>query len=127
MIEQGYTMISEAQEQVYIFDWAELQKKAMPELGLLFAIPNGGSRHPLEAKNLKRQGVKAGVPDMFLPVARNGFNGLFIELKRSKKSGASRLRKEQKEWLNCLFVQGYKCVVCYGFDEVKTELENYLR
>ena len=52
----------------------------------MFHIPNGGSRNKLEASNLKKQGVKAGVPDLFLPVGRGSYHGLFIELKSAKIS-----------------------------------------
>ena len=35
-----------------------------------FRIPGGGSRHPAEAARPRAQGVKAGVPDLCIPVAR---------------------------------------------------------
>lgn len=66
---------SEATEQALLMDWANLMSNTYKELSLLFHIPNGGSRNRLEAINLKRQGVKAGVPDLFLPVSRHGKNG----------------------------------------------------
>jgi hypothetical protein len=49
-----------------------------PELRLMFAIPNGGSRDKREAANLKAEGVKSGVPDVFLPVPRHNYLVLFI-------------------------------------------------
>ena len=61
---------SEHEEQVALFEWAEWNKRQYPELELMFAIPNGGQRHVVVAKKLKDEGVKAGVPDIFLPVAR---------------------------------------------------------
>ena len=61
---------SEAQEQKALFRWAELAKGGHPELGLMYATPNGGSRNPIEARHLKEQGVKPGVPDIFLPVPK---------------------------------------------------------
>ena len=113
---------SEAQEQTALFQWAEMQKGKYPELQLMFAIPNGGSRHVLEAVNLKKQGVKAGVPDICLPVARVGFNGLYIELKI--KGG--RVKANQKEWIDELNNQKYKAVVCYGFEESKEVILDYI-
>jgi ABC-type nitrate/sulfonate/bicarbonate transport system ATPase subunit len=47
----------EAKEQEALFQWAKLQENVYPGLKLLHAIPNGGSRHKLEAYGLKRQGV----------------------------------------------------------------------
>lgn len=49
-----------------------------------FAIENGGSRHPVEAKNLKLRGVTPGIPDTMLAIPSSGFHGLFIEYKSDK-------------------------------------------
>lgn len=35
---------------------------------LIYHVPNGGHRHKLVAVKLKEQGVKAGVPDLVLPM-----------------------------------------------------------
>jgi len=78
---------SEATEQETLIQWCGWQQSKYPELKLIYHIPNGGSRNTLEAANLKRQGVKAGVPDLCLPVARNGFHGLYIEMKYGKNNG----------------------------------------
>ena len=94
-----------------------------PELALCFAIPNGGSRDKREAHNLRLQGVKRGVPDIFLPAARKGFHGLFIELKRTK---GGKVSEDQRAWLDALTRQGYRAVVCYGFEEAQHEIESYL-
>jgi hypothetical protein len=50
---------------------------------LCFAVPNGGSRFKLEAVNLKREGVLAGVADLvvLLPKAKT----IFLEVKAPKK------------------------------------------
>lgn len=79
-----YRKRSEATEQERVINWARFYAKDFPELDLLHHIPNGGSRNQLEAANLKRQGVKAGVPDLCLPVARNGKHGLYVEMKWQK-------------------------------------------
>ena len=76
---------SEATEQELVIQWCNWQQAQHPEAGMIFHIPNGGQpEHNWEAANLKRQGVKAGVPDLFLPVAKNGYHGLFIEMKYGK-------------------------------------------
>lgn len=49
---------------------------------LIFAVPNGGSRHIREAANLKRQGVKPGVSDVIVLIPKKGFASLCIEFKR---------------------------------------------
>lgn len=113
---------SEHDEQATLFQWAELSTARFPELALLFAIPNGGRRHIKVAREMKAEGVKAGVPDIYLPIPRKKYHGLFIEMK--VKGG--RVRKNQKNWIALLKQQGYKVEVCFGFQEAKTILEEYL-
>ncbi|NMD38074.1 MAG: hypothetical protein GYA87_05265 [Christensenellaceae bacterium] len=114
---------TEAQEQVDYFKWARLAACKYKELNYAFAIPNGGSRHVLEAKNLKLQGVKSGVPDICIPAVRNDHAALFIEMKRQKKSVIS---KEQEDMINYLNANGYKAVIAYGFQEAINETMKYL-
>lgn len=66
---------TEAQEQMTLFSWAAMQSGKYPELNLLYHVPNGGSRHKAEAGRLRAEGVKAGVPDLCLPVARGHITG----------------------------------------------------
>lgn len=121
----GREMIpTEAQEQETLFDWARIMEGRYPELALLHAIPNGGSRHPVEAMHLKAQGVKPGIPDIFLPVARHGYHGLYIEMKRQN---GGRVSVEQKKMLTALTEQGYRAVVCEGWEKAKDEIEAYLK
>lgn len=117
------TVPLEDAEQRIIFQWAAMETAARPELGLLYAIPNGGKRAIKTAIALKAQGVKRGVPDMCLPVARNGYHGLYIELKRQKGGTVS---ETQKSWITALAKQGYKAVVCKGADEAIGTIKEYL-
>lgn len=113
---------SEATEQETLIVWCGWHEAKHPELKLLYHIPNGGSRNQLEAANLKRQGVKAGVPDLCLPVARNGFHGLYIEM----KYGRNKTTEKQEEWLDALKQQGYFTAVCYGAEEAEKVIAEYL-
>ena len=113
---------TEHQEQVALFQWAGISERAYPELALLHAVPNGGSRHPAEAKNLKAAGVKPGVPDICLPVARGKHHGLYIELKSQK----GRPSEFQEEWISRLNQQGYMAVCCHGFEEARSAIMSYL-
>lgn len=119
---QQYRMQSEATEQERLISWTQYQYNEYPELKLIFHIPNGGSRNTLEAANLKRQGVKAGVPDLCLPVARQNYHGLYIEM----KWGKNKTTENQKWWLQALQGQGYKTAVCYGADEAIKVIRDYL-
>jgi len=112
----------EHQEQVAVFDWAGFSTGRWPELALLYAIPNGGERHPAVAIRLKAEGVKAGVPDLCLPVARGGYHGLYIEL----KSWEGKLSAEQRRWLADLEGQGYRAVMCRGWEAAQRLIETYL-
>jgi len=113
-------------EQCALMRWAEYQAKARPELALLFAIPNGGARHPAVASKLKAEGVKAGVPDLFLPVPRiwrgMAFNGLFVEM----KAGRNKPTVEQLWWHTQLVYQGYRVGVCWSWEAAKDLIEEYL-
>ena len=57
----------EAREQEALFRWANFAAGTMPELNLLYHIPNGGSRNKAEAANLKRQALKRVCPTFFCP------------------------------------------------------------
>lgn len=114
---------TEDTEQAHIFAWAAWASGKYPELDLMHHIPNGGKRSKSEAARFKAQGVKAGVPDIFLPCARGGYHGLYIELKRTK---GGKLSAVQKEWIDALRGQDYKVIVCYGFDEAREVIINYL-
>lgn len=113
----------ESQEQKALFNWAFFIKRKHPEIDLLFAIPNGGRRDQVEARHLKEQGVKAGVPDLFLPVARGIWHGLFIELKRQK---GGRVSEAQQKWLYALTRQGFYATVACGWQEAAALIEEYL-
>lgn len=114
---------AEDTEQAHIFAWATWAQGKYPELDLMHHIPNGGRRSKSEAARFKTQGVKAGVPDICLPCARGGYHGLYIELKRTK---GGKLSAAQKEWIDALRGQGYKAIVCYGFDEAREVIISYL-
>lgn len=113
----------EASEQAAVFVWAKLHEGRYPALRWLHAIPNGGSRNKIEAANLKRQGVKAGVADMFLPCMRSGYGGLYIEM----KAGRNKLTTKQCDFLDWADRAGYATAVCYGAEAAIRTLERYLK
>lgn len=90
-------MQHEAAEQTKLFNWIAFARAATPELDMLYHIPNGGSRNKREAANLKRQGVRAGVPDLCLPVARGDYHGLYIELKYGKNTATKKSKGVVKQ------------------------------
>ena len=121
---------TEHAQQTALFCWAanEVSKDNMPELSSMFAIPNGGLRDKITASNMVAEGVRKGIPDIMLPVARKGYNGLFIEMKReafrTRKDGGR--SKEQINWSEKLTKNGYAVCPCYGFEHAKQTLISYL-
>lgn len=104
--------------------WAELARNRWPALGLMFHIPNEGERDIQSIMWFKRMGLKAGVPDLFLPFASHGHHGLFIELK-AREGG--RVTDKQSLWLQALNEQGYLAVVCQGAEAAIKTLTWYLQ
>lgn len=115
---------SESIEQIMLMQWCKRNAKTIPQLDKIFAIPNGGLRNKSTAAKLKLEGVKKGVPDLFLAVPNKYFHGLFIEMKRIK---GGVLSKEQKIWKELLTAEGYCWFVAKGFQEGKAIIEEYLK
>ena len=131
----------EHDEQVKVFEWAEIISNKHPELKLLMAIPNGasygggGGRWNI-AKRMKAEGVRSGVPDIFLPVPRRegrmqvlnvvGWNDIFHGLWIEMKAGKNKPNKQQEWWLKELEVMGYRTRVCYSAEEAIEEIQEYL-
>lgn len=90
---------------------------------MMFAIPNGGERNVIVAAKLKAEGVRANVPDIFLPAPRGPWHGLFIEI---KKPGKHHVQPGQKECIAKLQALGYGACVCVGWQEAVKVIENYL-
>ena len=64
----------------------------------------------------------AGVPDLHLPVACAGYNGLYIEM----KYGDGRPSQEQKDFLKKAAHYHNFCVVCYSADDAIEVLRKYI-
>jgi hypothetical protein len=116
--------MTEAQQQAQVLRWTQQPaiRRRWPELALLHHIPNGGSRDPVEAKHLKQQGVKPGVPDLCLPVPRGACHGLYIEMKTERGHTTA----EQEWWGERLTAQGYAWQVCHGYEAAVSTLASYL-
>jgi hypothetical protein len=91
-------------------------------LGLAHASANGGKRDLLTAVRMKASGVLAGIPDIFLPYARSGSHGLYIEM----KARAGKMRDAQKEIFPKLEKEGYKVIVCRSAKEAWDHIVDYM-
>ncbi len=116
-------MQHEEAEQAALIQWAAYQASQWPELAFLFHIPNGGLRNKATAARLKAAGVKSGVPDLFLPVTRGQYAGLFIEM----KYGSNKPTPDQQRYLDMLQREGYAVAVCYGCEEAIETIMAYLK
>ena len=112
----------ESAEQQALFRWAALSGRAHPELELMYHIPNEGVRTAANGARLKAEGMRAGVPDICLPVARGGYNALYIEL----KAGKNKPTEAQEKWIAALNAAGNLAVVCWGWEAAKKTIETYL-
>lgn len=117
----------EHKEQVAVIQWWAHSHKTygLPEFAL-FAIPNGGHRHMLTAVRLKAEGVRSGIPDLFLASAigdeyGNLWGGLFVEM----KAGKGRESEQQKE-VRQYMQKGYQSVVAYSAEEAISFIKSYL-
>lgn len=122
--------LTEHAQQTALFMWAALKetKAVYPELANMFAIPNGGQRTQSNAANLKAEGVRSGVPDVFLAAARHGWFGLFIEMKKppqpGKKPGV--ISDAQEKWSQRLRNAGYGVAFCDSFAQARAVVMEYL-
>jgi VRR-NUC domain len=115
----------ERQEANWLMQWVRANLKKYPQLIDFHAIPNGGARSGFTGAMMKKEGVKKGVPDYFLPFPRDGFHGLYIELKR-QLGAPIQVSDEQFEFLHRAKTNGYKAIICRGWVHAKDELEVYL-
>lgn len=81
---------TETVEQQWLFQWARAEAGRHPELALMYHIPNEGKRSRTGGQRAVAEGLKSGVPDICLPVARGGAHGLYIEMKRQQGSYATK-------------------------------------
>lgn len=89
---------------------------------LYYAIPNGARRNKIEAYNLKRSGLKPGVPDICIPIGNKDYHALYIEMKveNNKPTDA------QNYWIRRLNNKGNLAKVCYSAEEAKRVVRDYL-
>ncbi len=115
---------TESKEQASLIEWWDLLSslKGIDE-SMLFAIPNGGARTAITGARLKKEGVRPGIPDLFLAIPTKGFPGMFIEMKR--KGG--RATPTQVRMHNSLRSRGYAVACCRGWEEARDRVWEYLK
>lgn len=110
-------------EQCAVIEWADRQACKYPELELLTASLAGIRLTIGQAVKAKRGGMKKDMPDLHLPVARNGYHALFIELKEPKKG---RVRPGQKAMMKRLNDEGNLALPAFGATQAIEIIRDYL-
>lgn len=113
---------SESAEQQTFFQWAAVAAGKHPELRLLYHVPNEGKRSARQGAKMRAEGLRAGVPDICLPVPRGGYSALYIEL----KAGRNKPTPDQLAWLEALDKAGNKTAVCWGWQAARKAVVEYL-
>lgn len=113
----------EGSEQKALFSWLAIQHPLAGKLA--YHVPNGGHRLKSVAAKLKGQGVKAGVSDLVLPMARGGYFGLYIEFKATPPHDAV-VSTSQHSFLLAVEQQGYLGIVCRGLNAAIDVINGYM-
>lgn len=112
---------------------------SVPELEWLHAIPNGGRRDGFTGAQMKAEGVKRGICDIFLPLPMNGednrpgvrsmsYAGLYIEMKRRATviQREGKLSEEQVEFVAYARRVGYAVAVCFSWQDAAAQIRSYI-
>lgn len=107
----------------------QAELNGLHQLKYIHAIHNQGHGDAIRGSRAKAEGVKAGIPDVFLPwpmlredILRR-YHGLYIEMKKPKVGQVSEV---QSQVMADLEKAGYKCVVAYGWLEARNAILEYL-
>ena len=117
-------MATESQHQQAVFKWAAQPsiRSKWPELSMLHHIKNETTEGPRQVAVDKAGGVKKGVPDLHLPVARGRYHSLYIEM----KTETGRTSPEQGWWIEHLNAEGNFAEVCHGWQSAVRVIEWYM-
>ncbi len=113
----------EAIEQAKVIAWARANERNYPYLQLLHCSLNGVKMTKAQAGRAIAQGMLSGVPDLFLPVPKNGYHGLFIEMKYGSNKVTE--NQEKSKFLQNAANVGYAISVCYSANEAIKRIEDY--
>lgn len=113
--------MSESTEQQLVFEWASWNKNKYPGLETMYHVPNEGKRSASTGRRLKREGLKSGVSDICVPVAKSGYSNLYIEL----KTGKNKATESQLEFIGGINKYGGKALVVYEAENAIEVIQAY--
>jgi len=113
---------SESSEQIAFFHWVRIQGCTDERFKTIFAVPNGTNSSAKAGFKAKREGLRPGVSDVFVPIASRGYHGLFIEFKIKP----NKLSEKQEDFFKRVHGQGYACRIAWSADDGIKILKEYL-
>ena len=120
--------MSESTQQIHLIKWFKLQYPGK----IIFSIPNAlklgsraGNKYAM-LRNLKNEGLLKGVSDLFVPIPRGNYHGLFIELKNIGKTRCS-VSEDQRWFIDEMRESGYRAEWAPGFDKAKEIITEYMK
>ena len=132
---KGLPALSEHSIQSAFVAWCRLNEKRYPGLDLAFAVPNAAKRSMGLAMRMRKEGLRAGVPDWWLPVPRHGWTNYTVVGERTVtfvagiviefKSGKGRLSKEQAAYMKRLESECWQVHVCRSTEEAIKVVKSY--
>ena len=108
--------MSEADEQIAVVEYCEYRR--IP----VYHVPNEAKRSPQAGLYMRRMGLRAGVPDLCIPVAKGKYHSLYIEMKAEK----GKITDHQRTWIELLRKQGMCAYVCYGAGDAISLIDLYM-
>lgn len=88
----------------------------------MHATPNGGARDARTGATLRREGTKAGVSDLKMPIPHGKYRGLAIEM----KAPDGKVKPLQEGWLKMHDLMGWRTAVAYSSLEAENITSAYV-
>ena len=111
--------LTEERVQIAIVEYVKMQ---YPNALLTATMGGQFQKHYSQRLKAKRTGYLKGVSDLLIFEPNETYYGLFIELKKDKKSYPT---KEQKMFIENALKRGYYAICCKGFDHCREIIDKY--
>lgn len=112
----------ESDELITFFDYVRRLENRDPRFKSIYHIANERKTTPRAGYRLKQKGVRAGVPDVCVPIPTKQYSGLYIEFKIKP----NKLTEHQTAMCTLLHGLGYCVRVAWSSTEAIQILKDYL-
>jgi len=86
-----------------------------------YVFEGDSTKRAIIGKRMKDMGYCVGIPDVFIPVARKFYHGLYVEF----KAESNRLTQSQTIIIDKLMRENYYCAVCYSVESFMKTVNRY--